>query len=43
MSTDCLQMVGRRVVFLGNSTINNVCPNNSGSKAFTGSVVRLIG
>ena len=43
MSTDCVQIVGRRVVFLGNSSIQNVCPNNSGSHSFTGSVVRLIG
>ena len=43
MSTDCVQIVGRRVVFLGNSSIDNVCPNNSGAHSFTGSVVRLIG
>jgi hypothetical protein len=43
MSTDCLQIVSRRVEFTGNSRIQNVCPNNSGSKSFTGSVVRLIG
>ena len=43
MSTDCMQIVSRRVVFLGNSSIQNVCPNNSGSNAFTGSAVRLIG
>jgi hypothetical protein len=43
MSTDCLQLVGRRVVFSGNSSINNVCPNNSGAHSFTGTTVRLIG
>ena len=43
MSTDCMQMVGRRVVFLGNSEIDNVCPPGSGTDAFTGTAVRLIG
>jgi hypothetical protein len=43
MSTDCLQIVSRRVTFIGNSSIQNVCPNNAGAHAFTGSVVRLIG
>ncbi|MFD1612233.1 hypothetical protein ACFSCW_10505 [Sphingomonas tabacisoli] len=42
MSTDCLQMVGRRVVFLGNSSISNVCPTG-GPHSFTGTAVRLIG
>jgi hypothetical protein len=43
MSTDCMQIVGRRVTFLGNSSIENVCPANSGAHSFTGSAVRLIG
>lgn len=43
MSTDCLQIVGRRVVMLGNSTISNVCPPGSGSGSFKGTAVRLIG
>jgi hypothetical protein len=43
MSTDCLQIVSRRVVFLGNSSISNVCPTGSGSHSFTGTAVKLIG
>ncbi|GAO37967.1 hypothetical protein SCH01S_01_01300 [Sphingomonas changbaiensis NBRC 104936] len=43
MSTDCMQIVGRRVEFLGNSSIQNVCPAASGAHSFTGTAVRLIG
>lgn len=43
MSTDCLQMVARRVTFLGNSAVSNSCPVSSGASAFRGSAVRLIG
>lgn len=43
MSTDCMQLVGRRVTFLGNSAISNECPVSSGASAFRGSAVRLIG
>jgi hypothetical protein len=42
MSTQCLQIVSRNVTFIGNSTINNVCPPDSGSKAFDGVVVKLV-
>lgn len=43
MNINCLQMVGRRLVFSGNSTITNVCPANSSSGAFKGNIVRLLG
>ena len=43
MQTNCLQMVGKRVVFNGNSEIDNVCPSGSGASAFIGTRVRLVG
>ncbi|HYZ47398.1 MAG TPA: pilus assembly protein TadG-related protein [Sphingomonas sp.] len=42
MTTDCLQIVGRRVKFSGNSSISNHCPSG-GPRSFTGTAVRLIG
>ena len=42
MTTDCIQLVGRRLVFIGNSTIRNVCPAGSGAQAFKGTRVRLV-
>ena len=42
MSTECVQMVGRRLGFSGNSTINNSCPANSGSQAFDAIFIRLV-
>jgi Flp pilus assembly protein TadG len=43
MNVNCLQLVGRRLVFSGNSTITNVCPVGSSSGAFKGNIVRLLG
>jgi hypothetical protein len=43
MNTNCMQLVARRMTFTGNSTINNVCPSNSGAQAFMGTAVRLVG
>ena len=43
MDINCLQMVGYRLVFTGNSNITNVCPANSSSGAFKGNIVRLLG
>ncbi len=43
MNIDCLQMVGYRITFTGNSNIRNICPTNSGSAAFKGNIVRLLG
>jgi hypothetical protein len=42
MNTDCMQMIGRRVSFTGNSKIINRCPSATGSRAFEGTVVRLV-
>jgi hypothetical protein len=43
MDIDCLQMVGYRITFSGTSDIKNICPALSGSGAFKGNVVRLLG
>lgn len=42
MSTNCLQMVGKRIDFLGNSAISNVCPSGSGSSSWIGARVKLV-
>jgi hypothetical protein len=42
ISYECLQLVARRVVFTGTSTINNNCPSDSGAGSFNGSHVRLV-
>jgi hypothetical protein len=43
MRTECMQLVARRLHFTGNSRIENTCPETSGSRAFNGTYVRLIG
>jgi hypothetical protein len=42
MNTQCLQLVGRRLSFSGNSTVTNTCPADSASKAFDAIFVRLV-
>jgi hypothetical protein len=42
MSTNCLQLVARRVYYSGNLDISNSCPADSGASAFTGKKVRLV-
>jgi Flp pilus assembly protein TadG len=42
MNSNCLQLVGRRVVFTGNSAITNTCPGGSGASSFQGKRVRLV-
>ena len=42
MQIDCIQLVGFRLVFNGNSTVRNVCPG-AGGQALAGSAVRLVG
>lgn len=42
MSTDCLQLVARRVYYSGNMHISNHCDANSGAHAFDGKKVRLV-
>ena len=43
MKTECLQLVARRLAFTGNSKVKNVCPEDSKSKAFDATFVRLVG
>ena len=43
MTTDCVQMVSRRVTFTGNNSIVNTCPVDSGAHAFVGTRVYLVG
>lgn len=40
MDIKCIQLIARRLDFLGNSTISNVCP--TGISSFTGSRVKLV-
>ena len=42
MSTECVQIAARRVTFIGNSSIVNRCPPNSGAGAFSGLRVFLV-
>lgn len=41
MVTDCVQLVGSKVNFSGNSRISNVCPVD-GAASFRGTVIRLV-
>jgi hypothetical protein len=41
MQTNCLQLVAKRVVFIGNMTVNNVCPTGP-AHSFIGARVRLV-
>jgi Flp pilus assembly protein TadG len=43
MTTDCLQLVARRVYYSGNLDISNTCDTDSGADAFLGKKVRLVG
>lgn len=43
MNTQCIQIATRRVTFIGNNNIVNNCPSGSGSSAFTGTRVQLVG
>ena len=42
MSTNCLQLVARKVLYSGNMHISNSCPTGSGSSSFAGKKVRLV-
>ncbi|HXG82069.1 MAG TPA: pilus assembly protein TadG-related protein [Sphingomicrobium sp.] len=42
MSTNCLQLVARRVEFSGTASISNTCPSGGPSQAFEGRTVRLV-
>ena len=43
MTTDCVQLVSRRVIFTGNTRIVNQCPVDSGAGSFIGTRVFLVG
>jgi Flp pilus assembly protein TadG len=43
MNINCMQLIGYRLTFSGNSSITNVCPANSGSGSWKGNTVRLLG
>lgn len=43
MGIACVQIVSRRVTFIGNSSVVNDCPSGSGAKPFTAPRVRLVG
>jgi hypothetical protein len=43
MQTRCIQFVARRMVFSGNSNIENQCQESEGSKAFDALAVRMVG
>jgi len=43
MSTDCMKLVARTVLYSGNMHISNSCPSDSGVLDFTGKKVRLVG
>ena len=42
MNTNCVQMVGRRVNFSGNTTITNTCPTDWPGPNFDGQMIRLV-
>jgi hypothetical protein len=42
MTTNCVQLVARRVDFSGNMSINNNCPSGGSAHDFTGKKVRLV-
>jgi hypothetical protein len=42
MTTDCMRLVARRVLYSGNMHISNTCPADSGLPDFTGRKVRLV-
>ena len=42
MQTQCVQIVARRITFIGNNHIVNTCPSGSGAHAFTGTRVQLV-
>lgn len=42
MQTDCVQMVGRRITFSGNTAISNSCPSGGPAQAFDATTIRLV-
>jgi hypothetical protein len=42
MNSNCLQIVSKKVVFTGNSSVTNTCPVGSGASSFLGKKIRLV-
>ena len=42
MTTDCMQLVARTVLYSGNMEISNTCDTDSGASSFAGKKVRLV-
>jgi hypothetical protein len=42
MDTKCMQLVGWKLIFTGNSELDNVCPTGSGASPFEGKSIRLV-
>ena len=42
MNTQCMQLVGWKLIFTGNSELDNVCPTGSGASPFEGKSIRLV-
>ena len=43
MQTRCIQLVAKRLVFTGNSSVVNECPDDGGAESFPTAMVRLVG
>jgi Flp pilus assembly protein TadG len=43
MHTECIQMVARRLIFSGNSSVTNTCPTDGTGSAFDAIFVKLVG
>jgi Flp pilus assembly protein TadG len=42
LTTRCIQMVAKQLVFSGNATVQNICGENGGGKSFKATFVRLV-
>jgi hypothetical protein len=43
LTTRCIQMVAKQLVFSGNASVQNICPETGGGKSFKATFVRLVG
>jgi hypothetical protein len=43
LTTRCIQMVAKQLVFSGNASVQNICPESGGGKSFKATFVRLVG
>jgi Flp pilus assembly protein TadG len=42
LTTRCIQMVAKQLVFSGNASVQNICPETGGGKSFKATMVRLV-